>query len=89
MSNIIQLLEKMGSDASLQNQQQLNNTINQADINVELKQALMAKDTDKLNRHIENYPETVCILIVKPDDAPDEQPEPEQTPEESKLIAHG
>jgi hypothetical protein len=78
MSNIIQLLEKMSSDASLQNQQQFNNTIDQANINEELKQALINKDINQLTQQIKSYPELKCFAIAKPDDAPDEQPEPEK-----------
>ena len=89
MSNIIQLLEKMGSNASLQNQQQLIDVIDQADIDVELKQALIEKNTNKLIMQIDSLPEIKCLAIAKPDDAPDEQPEPEQTPEKSLLVANG
>ncbi len=92
MSNIIQLLEKMGNNASLQNQQQLASAIAQADIDAELKQALTEKNRDKLNAKIKNCPTIICSMVIRPDDLPDEQPneqpEPEKTPEENKLMAN-
>lgn len=85
MSNIIQLLERMGQDASLQNQASLEQAITQAEISDELKHSLNKQETDKLAQQLKARTDIVCIIAKPDEDEPDEQPEPS---EEIRLLVN-
>lgn len=68
MSNVIQLLERLGQDASLQEPTDLNAVIVEADLNDELKQALLTKNTVSLEKQLDVCPDIVCVLVPAEDD---------------------
>ncbi|MBR9728528.1 hypothetical protein ACFOD0_03710 [Shewanella intestini] len=79
MSNIIQLLARMGQDSQLQNQAELTTAVNQAQITTELKAALLQQDVHALEKQLDICPDVVCIMVPAEDDKPDENQD--KTPE--------
>ncbi|WP_028766355.1 hypothetical protein [Shewanella fidelis] len=68
MSNIIQLLERMGQDASLQTETNFEQAIAESALTESLKQALINKDDISLKRELDVCPDVVCILIPAEDE---------------------
>ncbi|NKF49861.1 hypothetical protein G3R49_04650 [Shewanella sp. WXL01] len=88
MSNIIQLLERMGQDAQLQDAQQLAQEIAQAEISAEQKQALINQDTQALHDELDVCADVVCMMVPAKDDKPKDDKESETKPdsETSSLL---
>lgn len=88
MSNIIHLLERMGQDAQLQNQSQLEAEISQAQVSTSLKQALLSQDATALHNELDVCPDIVCLMVPAKDDKPKEEKESESKPdtETSSLL---
>ena len=86
MSNIIQLLERMGQDASLQNSASMEQVIEQSELSAELKGVLLNKDTVTLERQLDVCPDVVCIMIPAEDENPDESSE-EEPDNDNKIAA--
>ncbi|MBW8189827.1 hypothetical protein K0504_02170 [Neiella marina] len=68
MSAVIELLEKMGADSSLNNAEAFDAAIAQSELSVELKNALVNKNVTALERQLDVCPDTVCMLIPAEDD---------------------
>ncbi|QBF82076.1 hypothetical protein EXU30_04675 [Shewanella maritima] len=83
MSNIIQLLERMGQDAQLQDAQQLAQEIAQAEISAEQKQALVNQDAQALHKELDVCPDVVCLMVPDKPDEPDE--DNDDKPDEVQL----
>ena len=67
MSNVIQLLERLGEDASLQTESALS-VIENANLDAELKESLINKDVTSLERQLDVCPDIVCLILPAEDD---------------------
>ncbi|RTR29717.1 hypothetical protein [Shewanella atlantica] len=72
MSNVIELLERMGQDASLQTQQSFEKAILESELTSELKQSLINRDDISLKRELDVCPDVVCIFLPAEDEKPNE-----------------
>jgi len=72
MSNVIELLERMGKDASLQTQQSFEKAIQESELTSELKQTLINRDDISLKRELDICPDVVCIFLPAEDEKPNE-----------------
>ncbi|MPY23394.1 hypothetical protein [Shewanella sp. YLB-07] len=75
MSNIIQLLERMGQDSELQSND-FKNIITESELNHDLKTALLNKDKSSLEELLRVDPEIVCAMIPAEDEEPPHKEEP-------------
>ena len=76
MSNIISVLEKMASDASLKDANKINSTVKSANITDEEQQAILANDVNFLKDVSQNIPSIECfVLLPAEDDEPEEEGE--------------
>ena len=82
MSNIIQLLERMGQDASLQTETNFEQAIAESALTESLKQALINKDDISLKRELDVCPDVVCIMLP----AEDEEKEKEKNEEQDENL---
>ncbi len=74
MSEIIQVLEKMGCDASLNNEHELTALLANADISNSQQQAIIAKDADQLAENSDEISKIrFFIPIIVADDEDEEQ----------------
>ena len=73
MSNAVQVLARMASDASLINDKSIAVMLNNSDIAEEQKQAISSKDIDTLTETIHNLPVIKCVPLVVADDEDDGQ----------------
>lgn len=86
MHSIIKILETLGSTASfsVSASNQLLAIINPLDMNVEVQQAILDRDVEKLEALLDVRKKIVCMINQpEPEDIPLEKPEPE---EEDKPI---
>ncbi|MEZ9593049.1 hypothetical protein AB4298_00285 [Shewanella sp. 10N.261.52.F9] len=90
MSNIIQLLERMGQDASLQSFEQQQIAINESNLDENTKQYLRKSELVELKKQLDICPDVVCIFFPAEDEP--KQDESEESPAEDaddiKLIAN-
>jgi len=68
MSNIIQLLERMGQDARLQDKSLKLKTINDTEISSDHKKLLSEGDADGLAEALKINKEIICFLIPAKED---------------------
>ena len=85
MSNIIQLLERMGQDASLQTETNFEQAIAESALTESLKQALINKDDISLKRELDVCPDVVCILIPAEDEETDDKKEKDENNESTTI----
>ncbi|MCL1137924.1 hypothetical protein [Shewanella pneumatophori] len=81
MSNIIQLLERMGQDASLQTETNFEQAIAESALTESLKQALINRDDISLKRELDVCPDVVCVLLP----AEDDEEKTEDSPKEDET----
>lgn len=81
MSNVIELLERMGQDASLQTQQSFEKAILESELTSELKQSLINRDDISLKRELDICPDVVCILLPA-----DDEEKPDESEEKKKEV---
>ncbi|KKO46599.1 hypothetical protein WG68_04705 [Arsukibacterium ikkense] len=89
MNNILQLLQKLGEDASLRHlpATQLEQVLNPLDFDPAVKQAIAVKDNEKLASLLLTDNKIVCMIFPAeeptPSDKPAEEPvkQPSDTPE--------
>ena len=79
MSKVIQVLEQMGNDASLQSEQAIEQLLATAEVNAEQAQAIINKDTIMLERQLDVCPDIVCLLVPAEDDEKEEGDEKEES----------
>ncbi len=84
MSNIIQLLERMGQDSELQTEQSFEQAIQDSALTNELKQSLHNRDDINLKRQLDVCPDVVCILLPSEDEDEDEDKSDEKDETEDK-----
>ncbi|PMG42028.1 hypothetical protein [Shewanella sp. 10N.286.52.B9] len=84
MSNIIQLLERMGQDADLQNPLSLADAISTSNLTPELKLALSNNDITSLEKQLDVCPDIVCMMAPAESDKPteDDKPADESQPQD-------
>lgn len=84
MSTIIQVLEQMGSDATLNNEHDITVLLANADISDCQQQAILAKDSERLGDAIAGLPVIKCFFLVPAeDDEPKKQDEKEDNGSEA------
>jgi len=88
MSNIIQLLERMGQEANLQDKDKLEQAIETAELEHSLKKSLLNKDKSTLERQLDICPDIVAFLFPAEDDQPQKEEE-EQPKEEIRAVING
>ncbi|WP_281558742.1 hypothetical protein [Thalassomonas sp. RHCl1] len=88
MSNIIQLLEKMGQEANLQDKDKLEQAIQTAELEHSLKESLLNKDKLTLERQLDICPDIVAFLFPAEDDQPQQEDDEEQK-EEIRSVING
>lgn len=86
MSNIIKLLERIGQDANLQNNDALEQAIKQAKITTELQTTLLQKDTLALERQLDTCPDIIAFLAPAKDDEPSEEESPDDGSDSNAEI---
>lgn len=89
MTTITQVLEQMGQHANLQNNAEVEEFINQAELSIELKNALINKDTVSLERQMDVCPDIVCFLVPAEDDQPAEEDSKDNSETNIKSIVNG
>ncbi|WDE03314.1 hypothetical protein SG34_018145 [Thalassomonas viridans] len=89
MSNIIQLLERMGQEANLQKQDTLEQAIKKADLKQSLKESLLNKDKLALERQLDICPDIVAFLFPAEDEQPQKEEEDKETKEEIRSVING
>ncbi|AQS39580.1 hypothetical protein Sps_04495 [Shewanella psychrophila] len=90
MSNIIQLLERMGQDSELQTEQSFEQAIQDSALTNELKQSLLNRDNISLKRQLDVCPDVVCILLPSEDeDKSDEKDETEDKQNDIRTLKVG
>ena len=67
MSNVIQVLAKMGSDANCQSEEAINELLVSEELNSETTQAIVNKDVSSIERQLNFRSNLVCIILA-PDD---------------------
>ncbi|MCL1043766.1 hypothetical protein L2737_00235 [Shewanella electrodiphila] len=80
MSSIIKLLERMGQDSTLTDSKESSEkAINKADINNELKQALINKDVQAIVNQLDVCPDIYCLLFPADEEEAEEKPAEDKT----------
>jgi len=86
MSNVIELLERMGQDANLQSSENKELLVNSSQLPNAVKQSLIAADSEALAKKLKTDKEIICFLIPAKDDEPDTD---EQEPEDTNSVVNG
>lgn len=89
MSNIIQLLERMGQDADLQSQANVEKAIAESKLSTTLKASLLNRDNISLKRELDVCPDVVCLMVPAEDEEPENKEEPKEENVEIKSIVNG
>ncbi|WP_108945775.1 hypothetical protein [Shewanella halifaxensis] len=85
MSNIIQLLERMGQDASLQIETNFEQAIAESALTESLKQALINRDDISLKRELDICPDIYCVFAPAEDEEPTEESTEKDDSEASNI----
>ncbi|WP_299793399.1 hypothetical protein [uncultured Shewanella sp.] len=92
MSNVIELLERMGQDASLQSTEEQCIAIKSSGLEENIKEPLLKKDLIKLKKELDICPDVVCIFFPAEDEPEKDSPEkesPKEDESEIKSVANG
>ncbi len=91
MSNVIQVLEKMGSDATLQNKDAIQTLLASTELETEMTQAIASEDVTSLAHQLDVCPDIVCIIHAPDDDdkEKEEEDDDKDSTEESNQIVIG
>lgn len=81
MSNVMQVLAKMGSDASCQNEAEVEDLLTRVELDGEIAEAIINKDIATLERQLDVRPDIVCMLVPAEDD--DEEKEDDNKDKDS------
>ena len=68
MSKVIQVLEQMASDASLQSEQAIEELLATTAVNAEQVEAIINKDVISLERQLDVRPDIVCFVAPAEDE---------------------
>jgi len=82
MFNVLEFLERVGRDSQLRHApaSELANTIRQESLDPELRDALLARDQQRLEQLLGARTNVVCGMAPAEDDAPDKKEEEEIRP---------
>ena len=86
MSKIIQVLEQMANDASLQNEQAIAQLLATTDVNTEQAEAITNKDITSLERQLDVCPDIYCLLVPAEDDEPAEDDSEENQTDIKSIV---
>lgn len=92
MTTVIQVLEKMGQDSSLQEKEAIVELLEQSALSNDLQSTIIEQDTEKLERQLNVRKDIVCMIDTPDDDEPSDAPEEEPQPEkksETMLVING
>ena len=84
MSKVIQVLEQMANDASLQSEQAIAQLLATADVNAEQAEAIINKNITSLERQLDVCPDVVCIILPAEDDEEEDEDEEKNDDNEDK-----
>ncbi len=87
MNNIFQLLEKIGNDATLVDENKLSETVLIADISDEIKELIFNKDIESLEAQL-NVRNKIFCGVHTPDEDEDEGEDEDSTEENSTSVAN-
>ena len=89
MNKVIQVLETMAADALLANADKLNHFLDDAEINTQQQQAIMAQDMESLSDTLTDFSKLIAYSQVLPADeeAPVEDEKEDDNASSSKLLA--
>lgn len=89
MSNVIQVLEQMGSDAKLQSEQNTQAIVQLLatnEIDTEQAEAILNKDITSLERQLDVRPDIVCLIVPADDEQDGDNDENDSTEETSNFA---
>jgi hypothetical protein len=86
MTSVIKLLEQMGQNALLQNEEAVEQLLSASEINEEAKNLIIKKDAVALARQLDVCPDIVCILFPAEDDQAEENDKEEEKTEIKSVI---
>jgi len=90
MSQVIKLLERMASDATLQTEDNVKNLVESSELSEELKTSFLNKDTVALSKQLDIAPDVVCFVLPAEDDEPSEGDEDQNDDEqETQSVVNG
>ncbi len=87
MTQIIELLEKMGQDASLQNESKLATLIESIELPENIERAILTNDSEELAQDLNTRPNIFCGVFPAEDDEPTEGDDEKES--EIKFLKHG
>tara|TARA_B110001454_G_C12507662_1_gene345411 strand:+ start:161 stop:436 length:276 start_codon:yes stop_codon:yes gene_type:complete len=88
MSNVIQVLEQMGSDANIQSEDAIETLLVSAELETEITEAIINKDVISLERQLDVCPDIVCLVLPAEDDdeKDDDNDDQDSTEETSNSV---
>jgi len=87
MSKVIQVLEQLGHDASLQTQTSIKSHVANTELNNEVTEAIINKDETSLKNLLNISTQTWCVVIHTPED--DESEEDEKNKPQDNIAVNG
>jgi len=90
MSNVIQVLEKMGSDATLQNNDAIQTLLASTELETEMTQAIASEDVTSLAHQLDVCLYLVCgVFPAEDDDESEEKEDEDDSTEETNSRVIG
>ncbi|KGJ89692.1 hypothetical protein [Colwellia psychrerythraea] len=85
MNKVIQVLEQMASDSSLQNKTDIETLLTTAKIKTGQSEAIIAKNVVSLERQLDICPDIICFLVPAEDDDKDSETDEDQARTQSVV----
>ena len=91
MTKVIQVLEQMANDASLQTEQAIEQLLTTTEVDAEQAEAIISKDVTSLERQLDVCPDIVCLILPAEDDdeEKDDDKDDDDSAEETSNIVIG
>ncbi len=89
MSNVMHVLEQIGSDATLQSEQAIEELLTTTEVNAEQAEAIINKDVTSLERQLDVCPDIVCVVAPAEDDDKEKDDEDDDSTEETSNRVMG
>lgn len=86
MSNIIQLLERMGQDAALQTEADKLQTIEESQISAEQKELMINRKGDELAESLKTSKDIICFLIPAKDEEEENESETNEESDNKSAV---
>ncbi len=87
MSTVIKLLERLGQDSSLQLKENVEALLADANLDEELKTALLNKDVVSLERQLDVCPDIFCMMFPAEDEPKEDEGEGEEEKQQKNIAA--